>query len=262
MFDRPSVLQHRKRRYQTEQSDACQTLHLGTESRTSIYGEVLSLHLRPWKVCNAVSLMSGWPTKESYTTLLRYVARTESERPCRRPRHGDFGTERLAEAGSTSSLPSPCSRTLWPIQAIAKQRPAVTILRYSLSTLKDVLGKRLLQVPRLGTRHPMIRAIWSKHGDAQVHDMLRLKVLSTTIENNSLYNPAIRPSLRSVIYCLPRTNSRIHAPERNLSDFGDLAFAWLVTGTSATRNDAREDCTRHERLLLVGRTACIRHGKR
>jgi hypothetical protein len=99
-------------------------------------------------VGNAVSLMPGWPAKKLQATLLLlYVARTEAERPCCRPRPGVVATERLAEADSTSSLLSPYSRTLWPIQAIAKQRPAVTILRYDMSTLKDVLGKRLLQVP-------------------------------------------------------------------------------------------------------------------
>jgi hypothetical protein len=83
------------------------------------------------------------------STLLRarHVATTETERPCCRPMPGVVATERLAEADSTSSLRSLCSRPLWPIQAIAKQRPAVTILRYGMSTLKDVLGKRLLQVP-------------------------------------------------------------------------------------------------------------------
>jgi hypothetical protein len=147
MLDSPTVLQYRERRYQTKQSDACQPSCLGTKFQTYIRAEVLSLQLRPWKVFNAVSLISEWPTKESHATLLLYVARTEARRPCCRPRPVDFGTERLAEADLTSSLRSPCLRTHWPVQAIAKQRPAVTILRYSLSTLKDVLGKRLLQVP-------------------------------------------------------------------------------------------------------------------
>jgi hypothetical protein len=102
----------------------------------------------------------------------------------------------------------------------------------------------------------MIRAIWSKHGDAQVHDLLRL--LNHDRRQHAI-NPAIRPPLRSVVYCLPRNISRIHTPERNLYCSGDLAFLWLVTGTSATTNDVREDCTRHNELLLVGRPACIRH---
>jgi hypothetical protein len=141
MLDRPTVLQHRKRRDQSKKSDVCQTL------RIEIRGEALSLQLRPWEVCNAVSLKFGWPPKKLQATLLLYVARTEAERPCCRPRPGVFATERLAEADSTSSLRSPYAHTLWPIQAIAKQRPAVTILRYGMSTLKDVLGKRLLQMP-------------------------------------------------------------------------------------------------------------------
>jgi hypothetical protein len=92
----------------------------------------------------------------------------------------------------------------------------------------------------------MIRAIWSKHGDAQVHDLLRYFDNDRRQHAIQPRNPAFPPVLRSVIYCLPRTNSRIYAPERNLSGFGDLAFAWLVAGLSATRSDAREDCTRHE----------------
>jgi hypothetical protein len=66
------------------------------------------------------------------------------------------------------------------------------------------------------------------------------------IGDDMLYNPAAGFCASLFYIACPEILVGLNAPDWNSLDFSDLADDWLVADRSATSNDAREDCTRHD----------------